>query len=239
MRFVLHLPDSLPLVRVDAALVVQLITNLLDNIMRHAPQGRVVEVFAVADADRVRVAIEDDGPGLPPGDTERLFAKFQRGRAEGDARGRGARTCHLSSDCGSPWRDHPRSEPHYRERRPFRIHAADAGGVVTDAMFRVLVVEDDAHIRSVLRTLLESAGYRVELAENAARALVEARANRPDAMLIDLGLPDRDGQQLIRDVREFSTVPVLVLSARSAEQQKIMALDGGADDYVTKAIRSG
>jgi two-component system KDP operon response regulator KdpE len=110
---------------------------------------------------------------------------------------------------------------------------------MTTAMFRVLVIEDDVHIRSVLRTLLESAGYRVELAENAARGLIEARANRPDAVLIDLGLPDRDGQQLIRDIRQFSTVPLLVLSARSAEQQKIMALDSGADDYVTKPFDAG
>jgi two-component system, OmpR family, KDP operon response regulator KdpE len=110
---------------------------------------------------------------------------------------------------------------------------------MTDAMFRVLVVEDDAHIRAVLRTLLESAGYRVELAENAARGLIEARSHRPDAVLVDLGLPDRDGQQLIRDIRQFSPVPILVLSARSAEQQKIAALDGGADDYVTKPFEAG
>jgi two-component system KDP operon response regulator KdpE len=110
---------------------------------------------------------------------------------------------------------------------------------MTDAMFRVLVVEDDAHIRAVLRTLLESSGYRVELAENAARGLIQARTNRPDAVLVDLGLPDRDGQQLIRDIRQFSTVPLLVLSARSAEEQKITALDSGADDYVTKPFEPG
>jgi two-component system, OmpR family, KDP operon response regulator KdpE len=110
---------------------------------------------------------------------------------------------------------------------------------VTDAMFRVLVVEDDEHIRSVLQTLLESAGYRVETAENASRALIEARSNRPDAVVLDLGLPDRDGQQLIRDLRAFSNVPVLVLSARSAEKEKIKALDSGADDYVTKPFVPG
>lgn len=110
---------------------------------------------------------------------------------------------------------------------------------MTDAMFRVLVVEDDAHIRSVLKTLLESSGYRVELAENATRGLIESRSNRPDAVLVDLGLPDRDGQQLIRDIRKFSTVPLLVLSARSAEEQKITALDNGADDYVTKPFEAG
>lgn len=110
---------------------------------------------------------------------------------------------------------------------------------MTCAMFRVLVVEDDADIRMVVRTLLESAGYRVELAATAARALVEARANRPDAVLVDLGLPDRDGQQLIQDIRGFATVPIIVLSARDAEQEKIAALDHGADDYVTKPFHAG
>lgn len=110
---------------------------------------------------------------------------------------------------------------------------------MTEAMFRVLVVEDDADIRSVLRTLLESAGYRVELAATAARGLIEARSNRPDAVLVDLGLPDKDGQQLIREIRGFTTVPILVLSARSAEREKIQALDGGADDFVTKPFSAG
>ncbi len=110
---------------------------------------------------------------------------------------------------------------------------------MTDAMFRVLVVEDDADIRTVLRTLLESAGFRAEVAGTAARALLEARANRPDAVLVDLGLPDRDGQQLIRDIRAFATIPIIVLSARSAEQEKIAALDNGADDYVTKPFNAG
>lgn len=110
---------------------------------------------------------------------------------------------------------------------------------MTDAMFRILVVEDDADIRNVLRTLLESAGFRIELAATAARALIEARANRPDAVLVDLGLPDRDGQQLIRDIRTFAPVPILVLSARSAESEKITALDNGADDYVTKPFNTG
>ena len=110
---------------------------------------------------------------------------------------------------------------------------------MTEAMFRVLVVEDDADIRMVLRTMLESAGYRVELAATASRALLEASANRPDAVLVDLGLPDRDGQHLIREIRVFANVPVIVLSARGAEQEKITALDNGADDYVTKPFNAG
>jgi two-component system KDP operon response regulator KdpE len=101
-------------------------------------------------------------------------------------------------------------------------------------MRRVLVVEDDAGIRNVVRSLLETEHYRVAEAETAARAAVEARANKPDLILVDLGLPDRDGLEVIRAVRTWSTVPIIVLSARTMEEQKIAALDAGADDYVTK-----
>jgi two-component system KDP operon response regulator KdpE len=110
---------------------------------------------------------------------------------------------------------------------------------MTDAMFRVLVVEDDAGLRLLLRTLLEAEGFRVSLAETAARAQVEVRANRPDAALVDLGLPDRDGVALIRDLRRFTRLPIVVLSARTQEIEKIAALDAGADDYVTKPFSAG
>lgn len=105
---------------------------------------------------------------------------------------------------------------------------------MTQAMHRVLVVEDDADIRNVLRALLESEKYRVVEAETAARAEIEARSHKPDLLLVDLGLPDRDGLDVIRKVREWSGVPIIVLSARTMEEQKIAALDAGADDYVTK-----
>jgi two-component system KDP operon response regulator KdpE len=105
-------------------------------------------------------------------------------------------------------------------------------------MFRILVVEDDADLREVLRALLEAEGYRVIEAATAARALIEARSHKPDAALVDLGLPDRDGQVVIRKIREFSPVPIIVLSARTMESDKVLALDGGADDYVTKPFSS-
>jgi two-component system KDP operon response regulator KdpE len=105
-------------------------------------------------------------------------------------------------------------------------------------MFRILVIEDDAGLRDVLRALLEAEGYRVILAETGRRALIEARSHKPDAVLVDLGLPDRDGQDVIRRIREFSPVPIIVLSARTMESEKVLALDGGADDYVTKPFGS-
>jgi two-component system, OmpR family, KDP operon response regulator KdpE len=87
---------------------------------------------------------------------------------------------------------------------------------MTDAMHVVLVVEDDPGIRDVLGVLLTAARYRVVEAANAARGEIEARSHKPDLLLVDLGLPDRDGVELIRRVRAFSSVPVIVLSARAA-----------------------
>jgi two-component system KDP operon response regulator KdpE len=101
-------------------------------------------------------------------------------------------------------------------------------------MRRVLIVEDDPGIRDVVRALLETERYRVVEATTAARAEIEARSHKPDLLLVDLGLPDRDGLAVIRHVRTWSPVPIIVLSARTLEEQKIAALDAGADDYVTK-----
>lgn len=101
-------------------------------------------------------------------------------------------------------------------------------------MHQVLIIEDEPAIRSVLRVLLEAQGYRVVEADTAARAEIETRSHKPDLLLVDLGLPDADGLKVVRRVRAWSQVPIVVLSARTMEEQKIAALDAGADDYVTK-----
>lgn len=105
---------------------------------------------------------------------------------------------------------------------------------MTQALHQVLIVEDEPDIRGILRTLLKTAGYRIIETETAARAVVEAKSHKPDLLLVDLGLPDADGIKVIRAVRGWSPVPIVVLSARTLESQKIEALDAGADDYVTK-----
>jgi len=105
---------------------------------------------------------------------------------------------------------------------------------MTQSMRQILVIEDDADIRNVLRVLLQAEHYRVIDAETAARGEIEARSHKPDLLLVDLGLPDGDGVTVIQRVRAWSPVPIVVLSARTLEAQKIAALDAGADDYVTK-----
>jgi two-component system KDP operon response regulator KdpE len=105
---------------------------------------------------------------------------------------------------------------------------------MTTAMHQVLVVEDEAGIRTVVRLMLQSAHYRVVEADTAARAEIEARTHRPDLLIVDLGLPDGDGVEVIRRVRAWSPIPIIVLSARTMEEQKVAALDAGADDFVVK-----
>jgi two-component system KDP operon response regulator KdpE len=103
----------------------------------------------------------------------------------------------------------------------------------------LLVVDDDAPIRRFLRAGLGSEGYRVIEAENGADAVAQAATRAPDLVLLDLGLPDGDGFDVVRRLREWSQVPVIVLSARGQEEDKIRALDAGADDYVTKPFAMG
>ncbi len=99
---------------------------------------------------------------------------------------------------------------------------------------RVLLVEDDAETRRLVARNLEAHGYQVDLAPDGATALERWEARRPDLLLLDLGLPDVDGLELSRRIRREATTPILVLSAREREEQKVAALDQGADDYVTK-----
>jgi two-component system KDP operon response regulator KdpE len=103
----------------------------------------------------------------------------------------------------------------------------------------ILVVDDEPQIHRFLRPALEAAGYRVEQAMDAANGLRLAASRAPEVILLDLGLPDLDGQEALRRLRAFSAVPVIVLSARDREAEKIAALDVGADDYVEKPFAVG
>ena len=98
----------------------------------------------------------------------------------------------------------------------------------------ILVVEDDAPVRNLMITTLKTHDYRYLTAANGETAIMEASSHDPDIMLLDLGLPDMDGVQVIETVRTWSNMPIIVISARSEDTDKIQALDAGADDYLTK-----
>jgi two-component system, OmpR family, KDP operon response regulator KdpE len=105
---------------------------------------------------------------------------------------------------------------------------------MSEPTITVVLIEDDKHIRRFVHTSLEADGMTVFDAETGEQGLIQAATRRPDLVIVDLGLPDMDGIDVIRELRIWSTVPVVVLSARSREEHKVAALDAGADDYLTK-----
>jgi len=103
----------------------------------------------------------------------------------------------------------------------------------------VLVIDDEVQIRRLLQINLEAAGYKVHLASSGKEGLQQASMVRPEVVILDLGLPDEDGIDVLKKIREWTAIPVLILSVRSSEQDIVRALDAGADDYLTKPFRSG
>ena len=99
---------------------------------------------------------------------------------------------------------------------------------------QILVVEDDAPIRNLIATTLKTHNYKYLLAQNGEEAIIQASTHDPDVVFLDLGLPDMDGVEIIKKIREWSNMPIIVISARSEDEHKIEALDAGADDYLTK-----
>ena|ERR1700741_5115268 len=105
---------------------------------------------------------------------------------------------------------------------------------MSEARATVLIVEDEPDIRRFLRSSLGTEGYRVVESETGERGTIDAGTHKPDLAIVDLGLPDVDGVEVIKRIRSWSAMPIIVLSARAFEQAKVQALDAGADDYVTK-----
>ncbi|MEG0542556.1 MAG: response regulator, partial [Angelakisella sp.] len=98
----------------------------------------------------------------------------------------------------------------------------------------ILVVEDDKPIRNLIITALEMQGYRYHTAETGSESIMEAISCKPDIIILDLGLPDMDGVDIIKKIRTWAGTPIIVVSARSEDSDKVSALDAGADDYMTK-----
>jgi two-component system KDP operon response regulator KdpE len=102
-----------------------------------------------------------------------------------------------------------------------------------------LIIDDEVQMRRLLRRTLEQEGYKVLLVESGREGLAHAGTDRPDVVVLDLGLPDMDGLEVLKELRSRSSVPILILSVREAEETIVHALDGGADDYLTKPFRTG
>jgi two-component system KDP operon response regulator KdpE len=103
----------------------------------------------------------------------------------------------------------------------------------------VLVIDDEVQMRRLLRRIIEQEGYKALLVDTGRLGIAHAGTERPDVVVLDLGLPDMDGMEVLKELRSQSSVPILILSVREAEETIVAALDGGADDYLTKPFRTG
>ena len=248
----LDLPPDLPPVLVDPILADQILTNLLENAVAHAGPDRVVRIAAatVHDLAAVELLVEDSGPGVPPREIPHLFEKFYRGsgrRQGGRGMGIGLAVVRgLAEAMGG--RVEARRElarrPRHRRRAPRRRRAGGAvtgpgravsgSGAAPAPGAAVLLVEDDGAARSAVATTLAARGFRVAEAADGRSALRLWESSRPDLVLLDLGLPDIDGMAVIVRIRREAATPIIVLSARGQEKDRVAALDAGADDYLTK-----
>ena len=104
---------------------------------------------------------------------------------------------------------------------------------MTEKGLRVLIIDDEPQIRKLLKVSLQTHSYQLSEAENGQEGIQQAAAFKPDLAIVDLGLPDMDGKAVIQQIREWSAMPIIILTARDQEQEKIAALDAGADDYIT------
>ena len=233
-------PD-LPAVEADPVQIGQVLTNIVENAVRFSPGGGTIEISAARWRSSVQVRVTDQGPGIPVEDRGRVFEEFYRRDAGGARRDR-PRTGDLTRDHQRAWRDDlDRPRAHGRDRGDLRaadrrpgLHRGSFRSGRCDDVTDVLVIDDEPRIRRALRRALEAQDYRVATADSGEEGLALAAAGQPDLVVLDLGLPDLDGTEVIRRLRAWTEVPVIILSVREGREDKIGALDAGADDYVTK-----
>ncbi len=230
-RVRLEIGSETPPVEVDAAQVERVLANLLDNALKYSPPGSFVLLRAEPGATELRIHVIDSGAGLPDEQRDALFQPFRRGAAgHGSGLGLAIARGFAEANGGRLW---AQDDPGGGASRPLAAAGrATGGGAGMSA--RVLVVDDEPQILRALRTSLHGAGYDVETAETAEGALAALAANPPDAVVLDLVLPDGSGTAVCRELRTWSSAPVIVLSVVGDEAEKVAALDAGADDYVTK-----
>ena len=236
-RVEVSLPEESLAVRVDADQVQRVLANLIENALKYSPSGEPVRVQVSGTGSEIVVRVIDHGPGIPAAELEQVFEPFHRGSGKrGPARRRprarhrarlrrGERRARLGRVAGRSGRELRARPPGCRSGRSRRVTKA-----------RILVVDDEPQILRALQAGLRGAGYEVETAATAEAALLAAGMRPPDAVILDLVLPDGSGTEVARELRTWTSAPVIVLSAVGEEREKVAALDAGADDYVTKPV---
>ncbi|MCL5958247.1 MAG: ATP-binding protein [Chloroflexi bacterium] len=259
----IYIPADLPLTNIDEHRMAQVFSNLLENACRCSLPGAAVIVQAEATRDQISLKVVDKGTGIPSRDIDRIFDKFYRvensinrttpgtglglsickaiveahgGRIWAESElGKGT-TLHIvlptarAFICPPGWP----SEPTRTTVKPYKPYSLTPAATRP----RVLIVDDEPALLRLLRADLESGGFRVLDARTGTLAIQLAADKRPDAILVGLVLPDLDGLEVCRQIREFSDAPVIALSLKDTEDDRIRSLEVGADDCLSKPYSS-
>jgi DNA-binding response OmpR family regulator/signal transduction histidine kinase len=253
LRVQTDLASGLPLVSADGRRIEQVLFNLLDNARKFAPPGSTITVRAEQADGTVVVSVVDQGPGIPAAERERVFERFyqleQPTTRNVGGSGLGLAICKAIVEAHGGWIGvtaapnggasfafslpaMPTDEAHAIAPRPHLLVQPRAGKT------EVLVVDDDPALRRLLETSLPDAGYHVQTVLEAQAALEVVAQQPPDIILLDIMLPGADGFTLCKQLREWTSVPIIMLTARAAEKDVVLGLQLGADDYVTKPFRA-
>ena len=225
---IVDVPEDLPAVGCDYQQIEQVVVNLLENAAVHTPPEAPSRSPPVRGRQRASRDCRSRA-GHPAADRERLFGAFERGAtgARGSGLGLAIARGFVEAHAGRIWVE---DAPGGGARVVFTLPLQAAARL----MHNVLVVDDEPQIRRALRVALRANGYAVHEAASGGEALDHLAQRPPDLVILDLVLPDMDGVEVCRRLREWSGVPVIVLSAHDEDEIKVRALDEGANDYVTK-----
>ena len=228
----ISVPAGIPTIGADFVLIVHVLHNLLDNALKYSSNDTPLEVQARLEGDEVWISVLDRGIGIPEEDLERVFDKFYRVQRPEQVTGTGLglAICKgiLEAHGGRIWAEQRTGR---RNQRYHRV--AGSRREMSEHLPRILVVDDERPIRRFLNASL-SGQYEIAEAASGEDAIRVAAAERPDLIILDLGLPDIDGVEVTRRLREWTQTPIIVVSVREQESDKVAALDAGADDYLTK-----
>ncbi len=240
-----ELPDFFPLVRADISRIQQVVLNLLENATKFTPKDGAIKLKAKEKDSILIIEVQDTGPGISNDDKERIFEPYRRlisdkGRLSGLGLGLALCKTLVELHGGEIWvKSRPGKGSTFGFSLPVEMAQRTAGLDKVGKLWKVLIVEDDPEIVDSITLACQMDWPEADLvsARTGEEGIEMVETEQPDIAILDLGLPDTDGFEVLRQIRLFSSIPVIILSVRGEETDIIKCLEWGADDYMTKPFR--